>query len=93
VNQYFFNYNLTKERIGYINQCIEKATFSINTDLKPVCYYFNAVLWGGISSEILKNFFIKLFNISPKLFFLILIPSLFFLHRRTIIYLSVFTTG
>ncbi|MEO0126481.1 MAG: hypothetical protein ABIL44_01870 [candidate division WOR-3 bacterium] len=93
VNQYFFNYSLTEERIEYINKRIEKATFTINTDLKPVCYFFNAVLWGGISSEILKNFFIKLFNISPKLFFLILIPILFLWHRRTIIYLSVFTTG
>ncbi len=93
VNQYFFDYSLTEERIKYINQSIEKTTPYINTDLKPVCYYFNALLWGGISSEGLKKLFIKIFNIPSGFFFLLLLPVFFFLHRKTVIYLSVFTTG
>jgi len=93
VNQYFFDYSLTEERIGYINQSIGKTKPYINTDLKPVCYYFNALLWGGISSEGLKKLFIKLFNIPPVLFFLLLLPVLLFFRRKTVIYLSVFTTG
>lgn len=93
VNENFFDYNLSEERIRYINESIERAVFYTNTDLKPICYYFSTLLWGGIVSENLKNLFIILFNIHSGLFFLILIPALFFLHRKNIVYLSVFTAG
>ncbi len=93
VNNYFFDYNLTEEKIGYIKQCIERTKSYINNDLKPVCYYFNVLLWGSISSGFVKKLFLKLFNMHPGLFLLILIPILFCWYRKTLIYLSIFTTG
>jgi len=93
VNSYFFDYNLSDEKIEYLNRKIEKANSYINTDLKPICYYFNSVLWGSITSINLKNLFIKLFNLNPIIFFLPLALAFLFWRRRTIIQLSVFSIG
>lgn len=93
VNEYYFDYNLTAEKMTYIKKRIETSYGVLNTDLKPVCYYFTMILWGGVLSENIRGMFIKLFNINPFWFLLLLIPALFFFRRRAIIYLSVFTIG
>ncbi|MEO0095143.1 MAG: methyltransferase [candidate division WOR-3 bacterium] len=93
VNESFFDYNLTEEKIDYVKKSIERTIPYLNTDLKPICYYFNGLLWGSIVSAGLKKLFIKVFNLPARLFFLLLIPILFFWHRKTIVYLSVFTMG
>ncbi len=93
VNSYYFDYNLNEERIEYVRTSIARSNPYVNSDLKPVCYYFSAVLWGGIVSQNLKNIFMKLFGLHPALFFLLLIPVLFLLYHRSVVYLSVFAVG
>lgn len=93
VNSYFFDYNFTEERINYLKTSIEQSRAYANTDLKPVCYYFNNMLYGGIISKNLKWLFINLFRLHPIIFFLPIILLLAFCHRKTIIYLSVFSMG
>ncbi|MGB9721307.1 MAG: hypothetical protein ACPL28_07520 [bacterium] len=93
VNDYFFDYNLTDERIEHIESRIAQSKPYTNTDLKPVCYYFNTVLWGGVISHDLKNLFVRLFKLPPIIFFLPLILVVLFWHRRLVIYFSVFSVG
>lgn len=93
VNRYFFDYNFTDEKLNYIQAGIKKAESHINTDLKPVCYYYTTILWGGIMSENLKNIFIKLFQLNPIFFLLPLVLIFFLFRRKAIIYFSVFSIG
>lgn len=93
VNSYFFDYNFTDERIDYLKASIEQSRAYTNTDLKPVCYYFSNMIYGGIISENLKWSFVRLSRLHPIIFFLPLIMLLLFWHRKTIIYLSVFSVG
>lgn len=93
VNEYYFDYNLTSEKIKYLEERIRDSHGILNTDLKPVCYYYTMILWGGVISESIRGILIKLFNINPFFFLLLLLPILFFLRRRSIVYLSVFSIG
>ncbi|MCX7995928.1 MAG: hypothetical protein N3A65_09210, partial [candidate division WOR-3 bacterium] len=65
----------------------------LNTDLKPVCYYLNTLLWGGITLVNLKRLLTKIFNLPRSYFFLLLIPLLLFLRHKKIIPLSVCGAG
>ncbi|MGB3341860.1 MAG: hypothetical protein WBB37_10315 [bacterium] len=93
VNEYYFDFNLTPEKMNYLKERVAESQGVLNTDLKPVCYYYTMILWGGVLSENAREIFIKLFNANPFLFLLILIPVPFFLRRRSIVYLSVFSIG
>ncbi len=93
VNSSYFEHNLSEQRMKYYAEQISKAHSYVNLDLKPVCYYFGSVLWGGIVSVQLKSILMKLFNVHPVVFFLPLIVSLFFYRRKAIIQISVFSVG
>lgn len=93
VNEYFFDYNLTTEKMNYLKERVADSPAALNTDLKPVCYYYTMILWGGVVSESIREIFIKIFNANPFLFLLLFIPFPFFLRRRSIVYLSVFSIG
>lgn len=93
VNDYFFDYNLIWEKLNYLKEQIEKSQGVLNTDLKPVCYYFTTILWGGVLSDTLKKGFITLFGLSPLLYLLPLIFVVLFFRRKAVIYLSVFSIG
>ncbi len=93
VNDYFFDYNLTTEKMNYLKTRIEESKGVLNTDLKPVCYYFTTILWGGVVSENVKNLFIRLFGLNPLLFLLPFLLIFLFYKHRSIIYLSVFAIG
>ncbi len=93
VNSSYFEHNLSEQRMRYYSEQISRAHSYVNLDLKPVCYYFGSVLWGGIVSVQLKSILMKLFNVHPVVFFLPLIVLLFFYRRKSIIQLSVFSVG
>lgn len=93
VNDYYFDYNLTIEKMNYLKDRVAASKGVLNSDLKPVCYYYTVILWGGVLSENIREIFVKLFNANPFLFLLILIPIPLFLRRRSIVYLSVFAVG
>ena len=93
VNEYYFDYNLSTEKMDYLKERVAGSQGVLNTDLKPVCYYYTMILWGGVVSEKVRSTFVKLFNANPFLFLLIFIPLPFFLRRRAIVYVSVFCVG
>jgi spermidine synthase len=93
VNEVFFSYDLTNEKMYYLQERIQESPRMVNTDVRPVCYYFTTVLWGGVVTEPVRNFFVMLFKIHPLFFLLPLLVVFFFYRRRSIIYVSVFTVG
>jgi spermidine synthase len=76
-----------------LNDRINASKGYVNRDLKPVCYYFTSILWGGILSERVRDTFLYLFSMPPIVFFLPLIVVFFFFRRRAIVYFSVFAVG
>jgi len=93
VNEYYFRYDLSVERIGYLNERIAGSVGSINSDVKPACYYFSSILWGGILSSSARKVFVSLFKIPMVFFLLPLLLIFFFYRRRSIIYVSVLAVG
>jgi spermidine synthase len=93
VNSYFFDFELTPEKIDYVQQRIDDSKATVNSDLKPACYYYTMILWGGVLSESIRNMFVRLFNISPWFFLLPLVLIFLFYRRRSLVYLSVIAIG
>ncbi len=93
VRDYYYRYALSDERMEYVRTRIAASTGHTNRDLKPVCYYFTSILWGGIVSPAVRKVFVGLFGLAPVLFFLPLLLVFFFYRRRSIIYLSVLAVG
>jgi spermidine synthase len=93
VNPYYFRYDLSLEKIEYLNNRFRESAGYVNTDLKPVCYYFTSILWGGLLSETLRRGFIGLFGLPPIFFLLPLLLVFFFYRRRSLIYVSVLAVG
>lgn len=80
VREYYLPYKLSADRIDYIEKSL-KGQGRLNTDLNPVGYYYNLVLWTThfteISREILKRTeWVKLKYLLwiPLLLFIILFP-------------------
>jgi spermidine synthase len=93
VSPYYFDYNLSDEKVDYLNSRISEAEGYINRDVKPVCYYFASILWGGILSENSKRAFVGLFGLSPVFFLLPLVALFFFYRRKSLVYVSVLAVG
>jgi spermidine synthase len=93
VNEYLFDYSLTAERLNYVRAQIEEANGSMNRDLKPVCYYYSMILWGGVVTGWMKNSFIGLFHLNAFWFLLPLVLVFLFFRRRSLVYLSVLAIG
>ena len=93
VNEYYFRYDLSAEKIDYLNERIAGSAGSLNSDIKPVCYYFSSILWGGILSSSARKVFVGLFDI-PMVFFLLPLLLVFFFYRRmSIVYVSILAVG
>lgn len=79
-------------RIDFLKEKISQKTGSLNTDLKPVSYFFNSVLWAkqflGIEGKIFK-FFEKL-NFFWLLDFPLILVVLFFIYSAVAKKRSVF---
>jgi spermidine synthase len=93
VNEYFFRYNFTPEKMNYIRERIKESHGYVNTDTHPVCYYYTLMLWGGLSTGILKNVFFTLFKINPLFYLLPLLFILLFYRRRVMVHVSVMAIG
>jgi spermidine synthase len=92
VNDYFFDYNFTWEKLDYVSWRVKESKGILNTDVKPVCYYFTNTLWGGMPDS-LKKGFMTLFSLHPVWFLLPLIFILLFFRRRSMVYVSVLAIG
>jgi len=93
VRQYYFDYDLSQEKLDYLNDRIIKSKSYTNSDLKPVCYYFTSILWGGIVTESLRKAFVAIFGLSPVFFLLPLVVTFFFYRRKSMVYVSVMAVG
>ncbi|MBE0431889.1 hypothetical protein IBX73_00335 [candidate division WOR-3 bacterium] len=93
VKDYYYRHDLSVERLHYVTGRIRESNGYVNSDLKPVCYYFTSILWGGIISEPVRKAFVFLFNLPPVILFLPLLLVFFFYRRRSIIYASVLAVG
>ncbi|MBU1628246.1 hypothetical protein KKB18_12835, partial [bacterium] len=82
VSKYFLPFRLSPQRVSYFKDVLENVEDnSLNTDLKPICYYYDMVLWGEKTDSSAKYFFLKLSSINLyHLIFLVFIVflSLFF---------------
>jgi spermidine synthase len=93
VSEYYFSFDFTEERLEYLRRQITDADGIVNTDMRPVCYYFTMMIWGGIVSDSVRDLFSRLFTLHPLLFLIPLACIFLFFRRRSMVYLSVFTIG
>lgn len=93
VNSYYFDYDLSQEKLEYLKRRIAESKGYVNKDLKPVCYYFTSILWGGILSDSVRKAFVGLFGIPAVFFLLPLILIFFFYRRKSLVYVSVLAVG
>jgi spermidine synthase len=93
VRPYYFDYDLSQEKLDYLNDRITESKSYANSDLKPVCYYFTSILWGGLVSENLRKAFMALFGLPPVFFLLPLVLIFFFYRRKSMVYVSVMAVG
>ncbi len=86
-SEYVFNTLLPPERVKVIKDYIEnRKDLSVNTDTKPVTYFFNLMLWDKLTGSELGSILQWLKNSHVKTF---LTPVLFFIVCR-FVYVTVF---
>lgn len=60
IEEYYLPYRLSPERKAYVMERIESSRPQLNRDLKPICYYYDMVLWStyfrGKASDLFKAF-------------------------------------
>lgn len=68
VSPYFLPFRLSADRISYFNSLLrEQKEVSLNTDLKPVCYFYDMVLWSSKMKSKTKSVFMKISTIKFKI--------------------------
>ncbi|MDY7031314.1 MAG: fused MFS/spermidine synthase [Thermodesulfobacteriota bacterium] len=82
-SKYHFAVLLPQDRIRFLRQSLsERSSFSINTDFKPITYYYNLILWDIYSGERDNtNVFISLRAMNLRMCILLLV---FFVVIRTV---------
>ncbi|MBN1351476.1 fused MFS/spermidine synthase [candidate division KSB1 bacterium] len=106
IREYYLPYRMSVDRTQYIrSRILPIEQVALNTDFKPVAYYFDMVLWGSALSPGFRDGFIALsksgFKTSLTLLLVLALVSLAFRfvpHARSIRYrwgiaLSIFTVG
>jgi spermidine synthase len=64
VREYYLLFNLTTERVKYLRSIVEQGKgVEINRDLKPICYFYNIVLWSAQYSPDLKRWFLGMMDL------------------------------
>ncbi len=59
VREYFLPFQMSKERIAYIENMLRPVPENrINRDFKPIGYYFDTILWATTFSSSFKNLFL-----------------------------------
>ncbi|MBN1253852.1 MAG: hypothetical protein JXA50_01060 [Deltaproteobacteria bacterium] len=83
VREYYLLFNLSAERVQYLRSLLEeKNVVAINKDLRPICYFYDIVLWSAQYTPILKRWFLWMLGLRVEwLFFLIAAVTFVFLWR------------
>ncbi|MDP3025973.1 MAG: fused MFS/spermidine synthase [candidate division Zixibacteria bacterium] len=71
INEHFLSNRLSPERIEYLLGIIQSVKGKINYDLKPISYFYNAVLWSTQLRSVEKSVFNFLAKLDPLWYFLV----------------------
>ena len=64
VREYYLLYNLSSERVTYLRSILEQRKgVEINRDLRPICYFYNIVLWSAQYTPLLKKWFMGMLDL------------------------------
>ncbi len=73
VRDYYLFSNLSAERVRYLQSILEQGKGAgINKDLRPICYFYDIVLWSAQYSPFLKNLFLHLQGLRVEWIFLLI---------------------
>jgi len=83
VREYYLFSNLSMERVRYLRSILEQGKGAgINRDLRPICYFYDIVLWSAQYTPFLKDWFLHLQGLHVGwLFFLIAAITLILLWK------------
>jgi spermidine synthase len=83
VREYYLLFNLSAERVHYLRSLLmEGKGVGINKDLRPICYFYDIVLWSAQYTPILKRWFLWMLGLRVEwLFSFIAAVTLLFLWR------------
>jgi spermidine synthase len=76
VNENFLPDRLSPERIGVINGALARYVGRMNSDLEPVCYFYNSILWSKQFKSLEKPLLLYLSGVKP--FWFVIVISLTF---------------
>jgi spermidine synthase len=76
VNRNFLFDRLHPQRISNLKSSVFSKSGKVNTDLKPISYFYNTILWSTQLNSFEKKIFLMLKDV--KSIWYLLIPSLFF---------------
>jgi spermidine synthase len=84
VREYYLLFNLSAERVRYLQSILEQEEgVGINKDLHPICYFYNIVLWSAQYTPFLKRWFMGMLDLRVEwIFFLIAAITLFLFFWR-----------
>jgi len=71
INEHFLSNRLSPQRIEYLLRTIDSFKGKVNYDLKPISYFYNAVLWSAQLKSFEKPLFIFLSKLNPTWFFVL----------------------
>jgi spermidine synthase len=70
---YYLFSNLSAERVSYLQSILEQGKGAdINKDLRPICYFYDIVLWSAQYSPFLKGLFLHLQGLRVTWIFLVI---------------------
>jgi len=73
VRDYYLFSNLSIERVRYLRSILEQGKgVGINEDLRPICYFYDIVLWTAQYSPFLKDLFLQLQGLHVEWLFLLI---------------------
>ncbi|MBW2040042.1 MAG: hypothetical protein JRI46_10715 [Deltaproteobacteria bacterium] len=83
VREYYILFNLSPERVRYLQSILERGRGSgINKDLHPICYFYDIVLWSAQYTPLLKRWFLRMLGMRVEwIFYLFAIITLALLWR------------
>jgi spermidine synthase len=84
VREYYLFSKMSPERISYIEDRLkQKGSISLNLDFKPVCYFYDIVLWMTYFNSKFKDILKATSEFKIWIFFSVFVAALFLLSIRT----------
>lgn len=67
VRDYYILFNLSPERVRYLRSIVERGEgVGINEDLRPICYFYDIVLWSAQYTPLLKKWFLWMLDLKAQ---------------------------